>query len=97
MTGGGNAPAEYTKMISSFCEFWVNTPIYKGIKEADYDTPIEVAAGPGISAADVKACDTLLRCDTSSLVEALNSGNSCNKYILLKYSFTENALQRARL
>ena len=74
MTSGGNAPAEYTENDKFILQILGATPIYKGIKEADYNTPIEVPAAPGISAADAKACGTMLRCDTSSLVKALNSG-----------------------
>ena len=72
--GGGSAPAEYTENDKFILRISGHTPIYKGIKEADYDTPIEVPAAPEISAANAKACGTLLRHNTSSLVEALNSG-----------------------
>lgn len=74
LTGGRPCPAEYTDNDLFILQTMGETPVFKGIKDNSYDTPIEVTATKGVNDADARACGTMLRSETLSLVTALNSG-----------------------
>ena len=73
LTGGGPCPAEYTDNDLFILQILGETPVFKGIKDNPYDTPIKVTATKGVNDADARAYGTMLRSETSSLVMALNS------------------------
>ena len=65
-------PPDYTE--NDIAILWIlgELPVYKGVREVNHDTPVEV--GGGITPDDAFAVNRRPVAQTSSMVQVLNSG-----------------------
>ena len=71
---GGPMPPDYTDNDIAILRILGELLVYKGVRELDHDTPVEVKVGGGITPDDAFAVNGKPVAESSSMVQVLNSG-----------------------
>ena len=67
-------PPDYTENDTAILRILGDSPVYKGVRELNHDTPVEVKVGGGITPDDAFAVNGRPVAESSSMVQVLNSG-----------------------